>query len=196
MSRLAVAGICAVVLLVGFAVGRTTGKHTRTVTLSKTVERAVVVSAQHLGSARDARNAGPLDLADVTSKREGDILRTTITTRNAWTDALIRSHRAHLSVLYDVNRDGKADHVDVFYVFHRELTAWISDFNQGVQYAKVTRRSATKVTIDRDASLFYSQSGEGIHLTTSPIDVAVVARWHGGTDRVPDHGWITVPPPP
>ena len=182
-------------LLAGFIAGRVSGRHTTTVTVATTVERAVVVSAQHLGSARDARNAGPLDLARVTSKRKGNLLDTTIVTHGAWRDALIRSHRVHLSVLYDVNRDGKADATDVFYVFGGKLTAWISDFNQGVQYAKVTRRSATTVTIERDASLFYSASGEGIHLTTSPIDIAVLARWKGGSDRVPDRGWITVPPP-
>jgi hypothetical protein len=195
MSRLAVAGTCAVVLLVGFVAGRVSGKHTTTVTVSKTVERAVVVSAQHLGSARDAPDAGPLDLANVKSTRHGNLLVTTIDARRAWGDALIRSRRVHLSVVYDVNRDGKPDHVDVFYVFRGELTAWISDFNQGVQYAKVTRRSATTVTVERDASLFYSASGEGVHLTTSPIDVSVLATWKGGSDRVPDRGWITVPPP-
>lgn len=195
MSRLAVAGICVVVLLVGFVAGRVSGKHTKTVTVSETVERAVVVSAHHLGSASDSRDAGPLDLARVTSRRRGNMLITTIAARAAWRDALIRNHRAHLSVLYDVNRDGKPDHIDVFYVFRGELTAWISDFNQGVQYAKVTRRSGTTVTVERDASLFYSGSGEGIRLTTSPIDVAVLAKWKGGSDRVPDRGWITVPPP-
>ena len=196
MSRLAVGAICAAVLLAGFIAGRVTGRGSSgTVTVSDTVERVVVVSATHLGSARDARNEGPLDLARVGSVRRGILLRTTITAHRAWRDSLLRRGRVGLSLLYDTNGDGRTDRRDVVSLFHGQLSSWISDLGQGVQYADVRRRSATAITVARDASLFYNASGQAGLLATSPIGVAVVARWKGGGDRVPDRGWITVPPP-
>lgn len=196
MSRSAVVATCAATLLVGFVAGRVSGSGSaHTVTVQKTVERSVVVSARHLGSARDARDAGPLDLVRVESARRDALLRTTIVARDGWHDSLLRRGAVRLSILYDTDYDGKSDRRDIVSLFHGRLTSWISDLGQGVQYARVTRRSATTITVARDASLFYSASGEAGLLTTSPIGVAVVARWKGGGDRVPDHGWITVPPP-
>ena len=195
MSRPGVAATCAAVLLTGFILGRTTGRHSTTVTVTETTERTVVVSAQHLGAARDARDAGPLDLALVRSARRENMLVTTIVARRPWRDALLRRGRVGLSIVYDIDDNGTPDRRDVIFLLRGRLVSWISDFAQGVQGADVTRRSATTVSVARDATIFYSGSGEGRLLTTSPIGVAVVASWRGGRDRVPDRGWITVPPP-
>jgi hypothetical protein len=183
-------------VLVGFIVGRATTSGTgSTVTVEKTVERSIVVSAQHLGSARDPVDAGPLDLARVSARRRGALLVTTIVARRPWPNSLLRRGHVSLSIDYDTNRDDKADRRDVVFLFNGRPTSWISTLGQGVMYATVTRPSRTTITVARDASVFYSASGQGGRLFTSPIGVAVVARWHGGRDRVPNHGWITVPPP-
>jgi hypothetical protein len=184
---------CAGLLLAGFIVGRvsTSGRHS-TVTVETTVERSIVVSAQHLGSASDPVDAGPLDLARVSAVRRGAFVVTTIVARRPFTDSLLR--RVHLSIGYDANNDGRVDRTDVVFLFHGRPTSWISSLGQGVMYAKVTRPSRTTITISRDASVFYSASGQAGLLLTSPIGVAVDARWRGGGDRVPNRGWITVPP--
>ena len=196
MSRPAVAAICAAVLLVGVVVGRVTGSGSAgTVTVLRTVERPVVVSAHHLGAARDPRDRGPLDLARVASVRRGPVLQTTIVARRAWRDSLLRRGRVRLTLVYDVDHDGTPDRRDVVFLFGGRLTSWISSYNQGVQGADVTRHSATTISIARDATVFYSTPGDSGLLATSPIGVAVVARWKGGGDRVPDRGWITVPAP-
>jgi len=196
VSRPAVAAISAAVLLAGFIAGRVTGGGSgRTVTVQTTVERSVVVGAEHIRSARDGRDRGPLDLARVESVRRGPMLETTIVASRAWDDSLLRHGRVRLSLVYDTDYDGKPDRRDVVFLFHGRLTSWISSLGQGVQYADVTRRSATTISVTRNASVFYGAPGEAGLLTTSPIGVAVVARWKGGRDRVPDRGWITVPPP-
>ena len=195
MSRPAVAAICAAVLLGGFVAGRVTGSGSGTVTVRETVEHVVVVRGPHVGSARDARDPGPLDLARVESMRRGALLQTTIVARRPWRDSLLRRGRVSLSILYDTNGDDKPDRRDVVFLLRRRLTSWISSLGQGVQAADVTRRSATTISISRDATVFYNRPGQAGGLTTSPIGVAVVARWKRGGDRVPDQGWITVPPP-
>jgi hypothetical protein len=196
VSRSAVAAICAAVLLVGFVAGRVTGSGSApALTVRETVEHVVVVRGQHVRSASDPRGRGPLDLAGVESVRRGYLLQTTIVASRAWHDSLLRQGRARLSLFYDTDNDGRPNHRDRVFLFQGRLSSWISDLGQGVQAADVTRRSATTVSVARDASVFFNRAGEAGLLATSPIGVAVVARWKGGGDRVPDRGWITVPPP-
>jgi hypothetical protein len=196
MSRTAVAAICLAMLLTGFVAGRVTGSGSAgTATVRETIERSVVVSAQHLGSARDPRDHGPLDLARVVSVRRGVVLLTTIVAHRAWRASLLRRGRVRLWLLYDTNNDGRTDHRDTVFLFRGRLTSWISDFGQGVQSADVTRHSASTISVARDARVFYNGAGQARLLTTSPIGVAVVARWKSGSDRVPNRGWITVSPP-
>ena len=197
MSRTAVAAVCGAALLVGFVAGRVTGSGSRgTVTVPATVEHVVVVSAQHLRSARDPRDRGPIDLARVEAVRRGAVLQTTIVAHRAWRDSLLRWHGPDtLTIVYDTDDDGRPDQRDSVFLLRGRLTSWISDFGQGVQAADVTRRSATTISVARDATVFYNGAGQAALLTTSPIGVAVVARWKGGGDRLPDRGWITVPPP-
>jgi hypothetical protein len=185
------------VLLAGFVAGRVTGSSGsgQAATAPETVERVVVIGAKHLGSARDPRGGGPLDLVRVDSVRRGVMLRTTIVAGRPWRDSLLQRGRVKLSLLYDSNDDGRPERRDVVFVFHGRLTSWISSLGQGVQAADVTRRSATTISISRDTSVLYNGSGQAGLQATSPIGVAVVARWKGGRDRVPNHGWITVPPP-
>jgi hypothetical protein len=196
VSRPAVAAICGAVLVAGFVAGRVTGSRSAgTAYVTDTVERAVVITAKHVGSATDARDGGPLDLARVSSVRRANALETTIVARRPWRDSLLRGGRVELAIVYDVNDDGKPDRRDVLFLLHGRLASWISNLAQGIQAADVTRRSATTITVTRDATVFYSASGQERLLATSPIGVAVVAHWQGGGDRVPDHGWIVVPPP-
>jgi hypothetical protein len=184
-----------VLLCVGFVAGRITGSGSDgTVTVRETVERSVVVSARHIGSARDPRDSGPLDLARVDTVRRGTVLLTTITARNEWRDSLL-GRGVKLSILYDTNDDGRTDQRDKVFLFRGVLTSWISDFGQGVQAADVTRRDASTISVARDVTIFFNRAGEASRLMTSPIGVAVGARWKRGGDRVPDRGWIIVPPP-
>lgn len=196
MSRPGVAATCAVALLAGVIAGRVTGNgSSRTTTVTATVDHVVAVDGRHLGSARDPRDGGPLDLARVASVRHGAMLQTTITTRRAWRDSLLRRGRVSLAILYDSNDDGSTDRRDVVFLFRGRLTSWVSSLGQGVQAATVTRRSGTTISVVRDASVFYGASGQAGMLTTSPVGVAVLARRKGGVDRVPNRGWITVLPP-
>lgn len=196
MSRPGVAATCAVALLAGFIAGRVTGSgSSKATTVTDTVDHVVAVNGRNIGAATDAREGGLLDLARVASVRRGVILQTTIVAGHAWRDSLLRRGRVKLSILYDSNDDGRTDRRDVVFLFHGHITSWISSLGQGVQAATVTRRSATTISVARDAAVFYGASGQAGMLNTSPIGVAVVAAWKGGVDRVPNHGWITVLPP-
>lgn len=196
MSRPGAAATCAVALLAGFITGRVTGSgSSQATTVTDTVDHVVAVNGAHLGSARDQRDGGPLDLVRVSSTRRGDILTTTIVAARPLRDSLLRRGRVRLSILYDSNDDGRTDRRDIVFLFRGRITSWISSLGQGVQAATVTRKSATTISVARDASVFYNASGEAGMLTTSPIGVAVLARWKGGADRAPNRGWITVLPP-
>ena len=196
MPRPGVAATCAVVLLAGFIAGRVTGSgSSETTTVTDTVDHVVAVRGGHIGSAAGSSDSGLFDVRRVSSVRHGDLLTTTIAARRGWKDSMLRGGRVKLSILYDSNDDGRSDRTDVVFLFRGRLASWISSFGQGVQAATITRRSATTISVARDAAVFYDASGEAGMLATSPIGVAVLARWKGGADRVPDHGWITVLPP-
>jgi hypothetical protein len=196
VSRPGVVGTCAVALLAGFIAGRVTGSgSSRTTTVTSTLDHVIAVNGRQLGSANDPRGGGLLDLVRVASVRRGDILKTTIVAGRPWHDSVLRGGRVRLLILYDSNDDGRTDRRDIVFLFRGHITSWISSLGQGVQAATVTRRNATTVSVARDASVFYDASGEAGMLTTSPIGVAVLARWTGGSDRVPNRGWITVLPP-
>jgi len=196
VSRPGVAATCAVVLLAGFGTGRVTGAgSSNATTVTVTVDHVIAVRGGHLGSASEPRGSGPLDLERVSSVRRGPILKTTIVAGRPWRDSLLRRGRVRLSLLYDSNDDGKTDRRDIVFLFHGRITSWISSLGQGVQAATVTRRSSTTISVARDAAVFYDASGQAGMLTTSPIGVAVLVRWKGGVDRVPNRGWITVLPP-
>ena len=195
MSRPAAVTLCAFVLVLGFVAGRLTGSSSGTVTIRQTVDRVVVVRGRHVGAARDSCAPGALDLAHISSVRRGIFVDTTIAACRAWRDALLSRGRAALSILYDTNMDGTPERRDRVFLFQGRLTSWVSSLGQGVQAADVTRRGTTTVTVARDASVFFNEAGQAGLLATAPIGVAVVAHWKGGRDRVPDRGWITVPPP-
>jgi len=122
--------------------------------------------------------------------------RADIVARRAWPDSLLRRGRVRLSILYDANDDGSADRRDIVFLFHGRPTSWISSLGQGVQAAEVARPNVKTISVSRDANVFYNASGQARLLWTTPIGVAVLARWSGGFDRVPNQGWIAVPPPP
>jgi hypothetical protein len=196
VSRPAVAGICAAVLLAGFIAGRIDGSgQGGAVTVRETVEHSTVVLAQHIGAARDPRDGVPLDLALVRSARDGVELRTTIVARRPWSDSLLRRGRVRLSILYDTNDDGRPDRRDVLFLFHGRPTSFISSWGQGVQDAAVTRPDARTIEVTRDATIFYGAPGQGGRLWSWPVGVAVAATSKSGSDRVPNRGWITVPAP-
>jgi hypothetical protein len=196
MSRPGVAATCAVALLGGFVAGRVTASgSSKTTTVTDTAVHVVAVSGRNLGAASDPRDGGLLDLTQVAAVRRGTILKTTIVAAHPWRDSLLRHHGVTLSILYDSNDDGRTDRNDVVFLFRGRITSWISSLGQGVQAATVTRRSPTTISVARDATVFYDASGEAGMLNTSPIGVAVLARWKGGADRVPNRGWITVLPP-
>jgi hypothetical protein len=156
-------------LLAGFITGRVTGSGSSgAVTVRETIERSVIVSAQHLGSARDPRDSGPLDLARVAAVRRVTLLLTTIAARAKWRDSLLERGGVRLSILYDTNDDGRRDQRDHVFLFRGALTSWISDLGQGVQAADLTRRSATTITVTRDARVFYSGAGQAGLVMTSP----------------------------
>jgi len=196
VSRPASIALCAIGLLAGFIVGRLSAPGSSPPeAASQTVERSVVVLAQHIRSATDPRGPGPLDLVRVEAHRRGALLQTTIVASRPWRDSLLRHGGVKLAILYDANDDGRTDRRDVVFLFHGRPTSWISSLGQGVQAADVTRRSPTTISVTRDASVLYDGSGQAESLWTSATGVAVLARWHGGFDRVPNRGWIAVPPP-
>lgn len=186
-------------LLAGFIAGRVTGSGSnRSVTVRDTIERIVVIKGKHVESASDLCGPGPLDLARVASVRRGAFVQTTIVACRGWRDSLlrrVRHGRVWLTIFYDTNNDGSPDRRDAVFFFRGRLRSWISSYGQGVQGADVTRRSGTTISVARDATVFFDAAGQGGLLMTAPIGVAVATHWPGGGDRVPDAGWITVPPP-
>jgi hypothetical protein len=146
--------------------------------------------------ATDPRDAGgKLDLRSVKAVRDGKLLRLTISTYGPWDSKLLRSEgmgtsrpplgRNRLTVLYDVNRDGKADFTGRI-VYRGKLSMWIGGKGSAFEPVPVSRPNPSSVRLVHPVDVLFSGGG------TKTLRLAITSMNGTHRDRLPDHGWITL----
>lgn len=145
----------------------------------------------------DPRDAGgKLDLRSATALRRGALLILTISTYGEWSSTLLRSGgngpsgplagKNRLTVLYDVNGDGKADFSGRI-VYRGRLAMWITGKNQAFEPVPVSRPTRSSAFLTHPVDVLFSGKG------TKTLRLAITSIDGAARDRMPNHGWISVP---
>jgi hypothetical protein len=138
---------------------------------------------------------GKLDLRSAQATRKGTLLRLTVTTYGPWASKLLRSGSSgpagprpgldRLTVLYDVNGDGKADFTGRI-VYRSKLALWLTGRGSSFEPIPVKRPTGSSVSFVHPVDAFFP----GGHVKT--VRLAITSVTSAGLDRLPNRGWIRV----
>jgi hypothetical protein len=154
-----------------------------------------VSAASYTAAIADPRNAGPLDLRRLEAARSGpggQILRITITTWTGWDSRLLAEGTPHrLLILFDTDRDGRANYVGRIRYAHGALALFIEGPGSAFEPLPVRRHSPTVITVTVPGA-------SPPNPTTSRLGVAAQSLYvrprtacaRGCSDRAPDAGWL------
>jgi hypothetical protein len=151
--------------------------------------------------ATDPRDAGgKLDLRKAVAVRDGSILRLTIRTYTKWPSGLLKGKigpsgpiggRNQLTVLYDVNKDGRADYKGRILYFHGSLSEWIKGRHSSFEPVPVKRPNGKSAALRHPVDVFYKTPGKKtLRLKVTSVDRDDCSR--ACRDRIPNHGWMPV----
>ena len=142
--------------------------------------------------------AGKLDLKSMTAVRDGTVIRLTIGTWDRWSPKLLAGNgpsqgSKRLTVLYDVDGDGKADYRGRIVYNGGRLALWLSGRGSNFEPVRVTRPTRSSVAFTHPTDVMLTSKTQTILLAFTSKGCA-----RGCTDRMPNRGWIPVPfkPPP
>jgi hypothetical protein len=142
--------------------------------------------------------SGKLDFKKAVAVRDGKVLRFTLTTYDAWASKILQGRFGAsrpaagpnaMTVLYDVNRDGRADYTGRIVYFQKYLGLWISGVHRMSNFEPlpVKRPTAKSASFIHPVDIFWSPS-----TGTKTLGIAVTSRYGGARDRIPNHGWMKV----
>jgi hypothetical protein len=141
---------------------------------------------------------GPLDLRDVTVRRDGDVLRTEIVMYEPWASSLLGARSVvepgseRITILYDIDLDGRADYRGAMALAEGFPGLFITGRGQAFETVPVRRPDPTKAVVTHPVDVFFVALGEEEIDPEQDIQVAVKTAFGGTLDRAPDTGWIAV----
>jgi len=145
----------------------------------------------------DPRDAGgKLDLKGAKIARDGSLVRVTLSTYGRWASRLLLYSKNgtsgplpgknKLTVLYDVNGDGKADFTGRI-VYKGRLALWITGRSSAFEPVPVSRPSRTSAAFTHPVDVFFKNPGG-----TRTLRLAFRSSTGTAVDRMPNRGWIPV----
>ena len=153
--------------------------------------RALLVVASFFAVATttvtDAKDVGgKLDLRTARAARDGTLLRLTVKVYGRWSSKLLRrGGKSRLTVLYDVNGDGKADFTGRI-VYRGKLSLWITGRHQAFEPVPVSRPTSTSAYFVHPVDVLFHGTG------TKTLGIAITSVNGTHRDRMPDKGWAPV----
>jgi hypothetical protein len=195
VRRLVAAALFAAVVAAGCSGD---GDDTGAVANGETTTAEETVPAELPGLAEDGNDVGgPLDLETASAVRTGDLLAVSVTTYEPWTDDVLTGPRLdrqgpnRLTVLYDIDLDGRADYTGKVIFAEKAMSLALAGEAQAFEPVPVERpNDATAQFVHPVDVFFLAREGE-IH-TDVDIQVAVESRALGFKDRIPAEGWMLV----
>ena len=166
----------------------------------RSVALVAVLLAAGTTFARDGNDAaGKLDLKAMTAARDGTLILVTIGTWERWPAKLLAGNgpqqgSKRLTVLYDVNGDGKADYRGRIISNGGRLALWISGRGRNFEPIPVRRPTRSSVAFTHPTDVLVKNETKKLLLAFTSKTCT-----HGCADRMPNRGWIPVvfkPPPP
>jgi hypothetical protein len=186
------------VVLVGGCSGD--GEETDTgVATTETTAAGETTPPEQPGLAEDGNDVGgPLDLEMASAVRTGDLLAVSVTTFEPWTDDVLTGPRRdrqgpnRLTVLYDVDLDGRADYTGKVIFAGKALSLVLSGEGQAFEPVPVERPDDATAQFIHPVDVLFVVAGETEVESDADIQVAVESRALGFRDRIPAEGWILV----
>ena len=171
-----------------------TGPTVATATVEETLP------AEQFGLAEDLNDVGgPLDLEMASAVRTGDLLAVSVTTYEGWEDELLAGPRLdkqgpnRLTVLYDINLDGRADYTGKVIFAEGALSLVITGAGDAFEPVPVERPDDATAQVVHPVDVFFVILGESEIESETDIQVAVESSATGFKDRIPADSWILVP---
>jgi hypothetical protein len=175
---------------------RDTGAETEAAVGTTTADETV--PAQPSGLARDLNDVGgPLDLEVASAVRTGDLLAVSVTMHEGWDDDVLAGPRLdrqgpnRLTVLYDVDLDGRTDYRGKIIFAEGALSLVLEGEGQAFEPVPVERPDDATAQFVHPVDVFFVAREGEIHSDVD-IQLAVESRALGFKDRVPAEGWILV----
>lgn len=157
------------------------------------------VPEQQPGLGEDGNDTGgPLDLESASAVRTGDLLAVSLTTYEAWDEAVVRGPRVdrpgpnRLTVLYDIDVDGRADYTGRIIFANGALSLVIAGNGQAFEPVPVERPDDAAAQFVHPLDVFFIVAGQAEIESETEIQVAVESEAVGFRDRIPASGWIVV----
>jgi hypothetical protein len=200
MSKLLLLALVATLLGAGCSGdGDDSGNGTPTDEAAETTTVEQTVPDQQSGLAEDLNDTGgPLDLEAASAVRTGDLLAVSVTTYEAWDDAVVRGPRVdrpgpnRLTVLYDIDVDGRADYTGKIIFAQGALSLVITGNGQAFEPVPVERPDDATAQFVHPVDVFFVVAGQAETESEQDIQVAVESEAVGFKDRIPAEGWILV----
>jgi hypothetical protein len=157
------------------------------------------VPEQQSGLAGDGNDVGgPLDLESASAVSTGDLLAVSLTTHEAWDDAVVTGPRLdrpgpnRLTILYDIDDDGRADYTGRIIFAEGALSLVIAGKGQAFEPVPVERPDDATAQFVHPVDVFFIVAGQAEIESETDIQVAVESSAAGFKDRIPADGWILV----
>jgi hypothetical protein len=154
---------------------------------------------QQPGLAEDLNDTGgPLDVEAASAVRTGDLLAVSVTTYEGWDDTVVRGPRLdrpgpnRLTVLYDIDVDGRADYTGRIIFADGALSLVIAGNGQAFEPVPVERPDDATAQFVHPVDVFFVAAGQAETESEQDIQVAVESEAVGFKDRIPAEGWILV----
>jgi hypothetical protein len=140
----------------------------------------------------------PLDLEAVSAVRTGDLLAVSLTTYEEWGDEVLSAPRLgrpgpnRLTVLYDVDLDGRADYTGEIVFAEGALSVAIAGRGQAFEPVPVERPEDATAQFVHPVDVLFVVLGQEEVESDVDIQLAFESVVDGAKDRAPDRGWMLV----
>ena len=140
----------------------------------------------------------PLDFETVSAVRTGDLLAVSLTTYEEWGDEVLFGPRLdrpgpnRLTVLYDIDLDGRADYTGKIIFAEGTLSVVIAGRGQAFEPVPVERPDGAIAQFVHPVDVFFVVLGQDEVESDVDIQLAFESTVEGAKDRAPDRGWLLV----
>lgn len=141
----------------------------------------------------------PLDLESVSAVRTGDLLAVSLTTYEEWGDEVLSAPRLgrpgpnRLTVLYDVDLDGRVDYTGEIVFAEGALSISIAGRGHGVfEPVPVERPEDATAQFVHPVDVLFVVLGQEEIESDVDIQLAFESVVDGAKDRAPNRGWMLV----
>ena len=103
--------------------------------------------------------------------------------------------RSRLTVLYDIDLDGRTDYRGALIFTGGGLRLHVAGRQRAFEPIAARRPNRSVVTFTQPVGVLFATAGEGAGEQARELQIAVTTSAGGKADRAPDDEWVPVPSP-